>query len=177
VLVTILMVASCCLIPAGLKIICEFQLVLSSHMTLGHCIRSLPKLECMWSNDTVVIESYDPFFPGWSHSAKPVLSLHGRKWPNLPSMALHNLWTARRKVEVQPWTAKAKTRKSYIQKPQFDKYNHRKTEWRSGGVHGPSPRGQRIETILCCHFFVSFFQWTTSYLQIESGSRGNTEVS
>jgi len=35
---------------------------------------------------------------------QPVLSQRGRKWLNLPSMTPHNLWTARRKAEVQPWT-------------------------------------------------------------------------
>jgi len=34
---------------------------------------------------------------------QPVLSLLGRKWLNLPSMTPHNLWTVRRKAEVQPW--------------------------------------------------------------------------
>jgi len=32
---------------------------------------------------------------------QPVLSQRGRKWFNLPSMTPHNLWTARRKAEVQ----------------------------------------------------------------------------
>jgi len=37
-----------------------------------------------------------------------------RRWLNLPSMAPHNLWTARRKVEVQPWTYMA-YKKSYAE--------------------------------------------------------------
>jgi len=35
---------------------------------------------------------------------QPVLSQRGRKWLNLPSKTSHNLWTVRRKAEVQPWT-------------------------------------------------------------------------
>jgi len=33
---------------------------------------------------------------------QPVLSQRGKNWLNLPSMAPHNLWTPRRKGEVQP---------------------------------------------------------------------------
>jgi len=35
---------------------------------------------------------------------QPVLSQRGRKWLNLSSMTPYNLWTARRKAEVQPRT-------------------------------------------------------------------------
>ena len=33
--------------------------------------------------------------------SQPVLSQRGRKWLNLPLMTPHNLWTVRRKAEVQ----------------------------------------------------------------------------
>jgi len=39
---------------------------------------------------------------------QPLLSQRGRKWLNLPSMALHNLWTSRRKAEIQPWIDKGR---------------------------------------------------------------------
>jgi len=34
-----------------------------------------------------------------------VLGQRGRKWLNLPSMTPHNLWTLKRKTEVQPMAA------------------------------------------------------------------------
>jgi len=43
-------------------------------------------------------------FPWLITLYQPVLSQRGRKWLNLSSMRPHNLWTARRKAEVQPQT-------------------------------------------------------------------------
>ena len=43
-------------------------------------------------------------FPWLIALCQPVLSQRGRKWLNLPSKTPHNLWTARRRAEIQPWT-------------------------------------------------------------------------
>jgi len=51
-----------------------------------------------------MVEYFKGFFPGWSHSANPLGANVAEKWLNLPSMAPHGLWTAKRKAEVQPWT-------------------------------------------------------------------------
>jgi len=37
-------------------------------------------------------------FPWLPTLGQPILSQHGRKWLNLPSMAPHNLWALRRKA-------------------------------------------------------------------------------
>ena len=47
---------------------------------------------------------FQGIFPWLIALFQPVLSHRGRKWLNLPSMIPHNLWTARRKAEVQPRT-------------------------------------------------------------------------
>jgi len=44
---------------------------------------------------------FQGIFPWLITLCQPVLSQCDRKCPNLPSMAPHNLWTARRKAEVQ----------------------------------------------------------------------------
>jgi len=36
--------------------------------------------------------------------ARVMIGQRGRKWPSLHSMTPHNLWTSRRKAEVQPRT-------------------------------------------------------------------------
>ena len=56
---------------------------------------SLSVLPVAWVQFPATAEYFKGIFPGW---------WHGRKWLNLPSMTPHNLWTARRKVNVQPWT-------------------------------------------------------------------------
>jgi len=47
---------------------------------------------------------FQRIFPWLLTLCQPVLSQHGKKWLNLPSMAPHNLWTSRKQAEVQPWT-------------------------------------------------------------------------
>jgi len=47
---------------------------------------------------------FQGIFPWLIALCQPVLSQRGRKWLNLPSKTPNNLWTARRKAEVQPWT-------------------------------------------------------------------------
>ena len=47
---------------------------------------------------------FQGIFPWLITLYQPVLSQRGRKWLNLPSMTPHNLWTARRKAQVKPWT-------------------------------------------------------------------------
>jgi len=47
---------------------------------------------------------FQGIFPWLIALCQPVLSQCGRKWLNLPSKTPHNLWTARRKAEVQPRT-------------------------------------------------------------------------
>jgi len=47
---------------------------------------------------------FQGIFPWLIALCQSVLSQRGRKWLKLPSKIPHNLWTARRKAEVQPWT-------------------------------------------------------------------------
>jgi len=47
---------------------------------------------------------FQGIFPWLITLCQPVLSQGGRKRPNLPSMAPHDLWTRRRKAKVQLWT-------------------------------------------------------------------------
>ena len=49
-------------------------------------------------------EYFQGIFPWLIALCQPVLSQRGRKWLNLPPMTPPNLWTARRKAEVQPRT-------------------------------------------------------------------------
>jgi len=51
-------------------------------------------------------EVFQGIFPRLITLCQPVLSQLDRKWLNLPSVAPHNLLTARRKAEVQLWTDK-----------------------------------------------------------------------
>jgi len=59
-------------------------------------------------NDSGSIPSHGQIFPGifpWLITlCQPILNQCGTKWLTLPSMAPHNLWTSRRKAEVQPRT-------------------------------------------------------------------------
>jgi len=48
------------------------------------------------------------------HTCRPVLNQRGRKCLNLPSMASDNLWTSRRKAEVQPRTGTSRKQKYNI---------------------------------------------------------------
>ena len=51
------------------------------------------------------IKTSKGFFPGWSHALyQSVLSQRRRRWLKHLSMTPDNLWTSRRKTEVQPWT-------------------------------------------------------------------------
>jgi len=47
---------------------------------------------------------FQGIFPWLITLWQPVMSQRGKKWLNLPSMTPHNLWTVRRKAEVQPRT-------------------------------------------------------------------------
>ena len=47
---------------------------------------------------------FQGIFPWLITLCQPALSQRGGKWFNLPSMTPHNLWTLRRKAEVQPRT-------------------------------------------------------------------------
>jgi len=62
---------------------------------------SLSVLPVAWPGHGGVIQG---IFPWLIALCQPVLNQRGRKWLNLPSKTPHNLWTARRKAEVQPWT-------------------------------------------------------------------------
>jgi len=51
-----------------------------------------------------VAEYFKGLFPRLITLCQPVLSQRGKKVAQSPSMTPHNLWTARRKAKVQPWT-------------------------------------------------------------------------
>jgi len=66
---------------------------------IAHSLSVLPRGPGSIPNHGGVIQG---IFPKLIAFCQPVLSQHGRKWLNLPSMTPHNLWIARRKAEVQP---------------------------------------------------------------------------
>jgi len=51
-----------------------------------------------------VAEYFKGFFSWLTTLCQPVPGQRGRKWLNFPLMALHSLWTSRRKAYIQPWT-------------------------------------------------------------------------
>jgi len=58
----------------------------------------------LWENKCISLSSLLPGFNSRLITlCQPVLSPLGRKWLNLPLNGPHNLWTSRRKAEVQPW--------------------------------------------------------------------------